>query len=43
MFRVWPAAAGLVGLTFPAALVNIASRDTRDRLLPRLQANELIG
>ncbi|MDY6796665.1 MAG: acyl-CoA dehydrogenase family protein [Actinomycetota bacterium] len=42
-FRVWPAAAGLVGLSFPAALVNIASDDMRDRLLPKLMANELIG
>lgn len=43
MFRVWPSAAGLVGLTFPAALVNIASEDMRKRLLPRLMENELIG
>ncbi len=43
MFRVWPAAAGLVGLTFPAALVNIAPDGMRERLLPRLRANELIG
>ncbi|NPV60967.1 MAG: acyl-CoA/acyl-ACP dehydrogenase [Actinobacteria bacterium] len=42
-FRVWPAAAGLVGLTFPAALVNIAPEDMRDRLLPKLERNELIG
>ena len=42
-FRVWPAAAGLVGLTFPAALVNIAPDDMRERLLPRLARNELIG
>ncbi len=42
-FRVWPAAAGLVGLSFPAALVNIASDDMRERLLPKLLANELIG
>lgn len=43
LFRVWPSAAGLVGLTFPVALVNIASDDMRDRLLPRLMENELIG
>lgn len=43
MFRVWPAAAGLVGLSFPAALVNIASEEMRERLLPRLEKNELIG
>jgi alkylation response protein AidB-like acyl-CoA dehydrogenase len=43
MFRVWPSAAGLVGLTFPAALVNIAPDDMRKRLLPKLRANELIG
>lgn len=42
-FRVWPAAAGLFGLTFPAALVNIASDDMRERLLPKLMENELIG
>ena len=42
-FRVWPAAAGLVGLSFPAALVNIASEDMYERLLPKLMANELIG
>jgi alkylation response protein AidB-like acyl-CoA dehydrogenase len=43
MFRVWPSAAGLVGLTFPAALVNIASDDMRERLLPKLEKSELIG
>ncbi len=43
MFRVWPAAAGLVGLSFPAALINVASDDMRERLLPRLMRNELIG
>jgi alkylation response protein AidB-like acyl-CoA dehydrogenase len=43
MFRVWPSAAGLVGLTFPAALVNIASDEMKSRLLPRLKENELIG
>ena len=43
MFRVWPSAAGLVGLSFPAALVNIASDDMRNRLLPKLMENELIG
>ena len=43
MFRVWPSAAGLVGLTFPVGLVNIASEDMRKRLLPRLMENELIG
>lgn len=43
MFRVWPSAAGLVGLTFPAALVNIASEEMRERLLPKLMENELIG
>ena len=43
MFRVWPAAAGLVGLCFPAALVNIAPDAVRERLLPRLRSNELIG
>jgi alkylation response protein AidB-like acyl-CoA dehydrogenase len=42
-FRVWPAAAGLVGLSFPAALVNVASDDMRERLLPKLKENELIG
>lgn len=42
-FRVWPAAAGLVGLSFPAALVNIASDDMRDRLHDKLMKNELIG
>jgi alkylation response protein AidB-like acyl-CoA dehydrogenase len=42
-FRVWPAAAGLFGLSFPAALVNIASDDMRERLLPKLMRNELIG
>ncbi len=43
MFRVWPSAAGLVGLTFPAGLVNIAPEEMRNRLLPRLMENELIG
>ncbi|MBC7229603.1 MAG: acyl-CoA/acyl-ACP dehydrogenase [Actinobacteria bacterium] len=43
MFRVWPAAAGLVGLSFPAALINVASDDMRERLLPRLMRNEVIG
>ncbi len=43
MFRVWPAAAGLVGLSFPAALVNIGTDDMRERLAPRLERNELIG
>jgi len=43
MFRVWPSAAGLVGLTFPAGLVNIAPEEMRKRLLPRLMENELIG
>lgn len=42
-FRVWPAAASLMGLTFPAALVNIAPDDMRKRLLPKLEENELIG
>ncbi len=43
MFRVWPAAAGLIGLSFPAALINVASDDMRERLLPRLLRNEIIG
>ncbi|MHB8781038.1 MAG: acyl-CoA dehydrogenase family protein [Candidatus Geothermincolia bacterium] len=43
LFRVWPSAAGLVGLSFPAALVNFAPDEMRERLLPRLAANELIG
>ncbi len=43
MFRVWPSAAGLVGLTFPVGLVNIAHEDMRERLMPRLLENELIG
>ncbi|MEW6552913.1 MAG: acyl-CoA dehydrogenase family protein [Actinomycetota bacterium] len=43
MFRVWPSAAGLFGLTFPAGLVNIAPEEMRKRLLPRLMENELIG
>lgn len=42
-FRVWPAAAGLMGLTFPTALVNIGPADMRKRLLPKLEKNELIG
>jgi alkylation response protein AidB-like acyl-CoA dehydrogenase len=42
-FRVWPSAAGLMGLTFPAGLVNIAPEEMRKRLLPRLMENELIG
>ncbi len=43
VFRAWPAAGGLLGLTFPAALVNIAPDDMRRRLLPKLEENELIG
>jgi len=43
LFRVWPSAAGLVGLSFPTALVNFAPEAMRERLMPRLEANELIG
>lgn len=43
MFRVWPSAAGLVGLTFPAALVHLGPKDMRKRWLPRLERNEVIG
>ncbi len=43
LFRVWPSAAGLVGLCFPVALVNFAPEAMRERLMPRLEANELIG
>ncbi|MGQ9475623.1 MAG: acyl-CoA dehydrogenase family protein [Actinomycetota bacterium] len=43
MFRVWPSAAGLVGLTFPAALVHLGPDEMRKRWLPRLERNEVIG
>lgn len=43
MFRVWPSAAGLVGLTFPAALVYLGPEDMRRRWIPRLERNEVIG
>ncbi len=43
MFRVWPSAAGIVGLSFPAALIHLGSEDMRRRLLPRVERNEVIG
>ncbi len=42
-FRVWPSAAILVGLSFPAALVYLGSEDMRERLLDRVRKNEVIG
>ncbi|MBC7248533.1 MAG: acyl-CoA dehydrogenase family protein [Actinobacteria bacterium] len=43
MFRVWPSAAALVALSFPAGLVILGSEDMRKRWMGRVEKNEVIG
>jgi alkylation response protein AidB-like acyl-CoA dehydrogenase len=43
MFRVWPSAAALVALSFPAGLVILGPEDMRKRWLERVEKNEVIG
>lgn len=43
MFRVWPSAAALVALSFPAGLINLGSEDMRKRWMERVENNEVIG